>query len=110
MIRRPPRSTLFPYTTLFRSLDRTVTLRLEGVPLKDALDALARQSGVRIAYSGRVVPLDRPVSLQLAAVGGEAAPDTLLHSPRGPVPPHPTPRDLPATDPRGPRAAPQSPA
>src|SRR2546427_6309051 len=27
MIRRPPRSTLFPYTTLFRSLDR----RLEGI-------------------------------------------------------------------------------
>src|SRR3989442_10927130 len=24
MIRRPPRSTLFPYTTLFRSLDRDV--------------------------------------------------------------------------------------
>src|SRR2546422_9983734 len=24
MIRRPPRSTLFPYTTLFRSLDATV--------------------------------------------------------------------------------------
>src|SRR3712207_8880880 len=24
MIRRPPRSTLFPYTTLFRSLDTTV--------------------------------------------------------------------------------------
>jgi len=23
MIRRPPRSTLFPYTTLFRSLERT---------------------------------------------------------------------------------------
>src|SRR3989442_8841076 len=28
MIRRPPRSTLFPYTTLFRSLDVS-TLRLE---------------------------------------------------------------------------------
>src|SRR3712207_7319882 len=28
MIRRPPRSTLFPYTTLFRSLD----LRLAGQP------------------------------------------------------------------------------
>src|SRR2546427_8525548 len=27
MIRRPPRSTLFPYTTLFRS-------RLEGLPIK----------------------------------------------------------------------------
>src|SRR5437016_6616278 len=25
MIRRPPRSTLFPYTTLFRSLDRIAT-------------------------------------------------------------------------------------
>src|SRR3712207_8848216 len=29
MIRRPPRSTLFPYTTLFRSLQR---LRLSGAP------------------------------------------------------------------------------
>src|SRR2546422_8064244 len=28
MIRRPPRSTLFPYTTLFRSLERRVTPRL----------------------------------------------------------------------------------
>src|SRR2546423_2395910 len=30
MIRRPPRSTLFPYTTLFRSLETT---RLTGEPL-----------------------------------------------------------------------------
>src|SRR5256886_1535277 len=58
--------------------DRTVTLTLEGVPLKDALDAVARQTGVRIAYSGRVVPLDRPVSVELAAVRVEAALDTLL--------------------------------
>src|SRR3712207_7185715 len=29
MIRRPPRSTLFPYTTLFRSV---ITLRGKGVP------------------------------------------------------------------------------
>src|SRR5258708_25063010 len=27
MIRRPPRSTLFPYTTLFRSLQRNVAFR-----------------------------------------------------------------------------------
>src|SRR2546429_7667286 len=32
MIRRPPRSTLFPYTTLFRSL-HTLTAQLE--PVKD---------------------------------------------------------------------------
>src|SRR2546425_13034494 len=30
MIRRPPRSTLFPYTTLFRSLDGFVHFPLEG--------------------------------------------------------------------------------
>src|SRR3712207_9149238 len=30
MIRRPPRSTLFPYTTLFRSLDR---LGIDTLPL-----------------------------------------------------------------------------
>src|SRR2546430_14259386 len=32
MIRRPPRSTLFPYTTLFRSQDDEVGLRGEVVP------------------------------------------------------------------------------
>src|SRR3712207_7579790 len=31
MIRRPPRSTLFPYTTLFRSPQRLVDGALEGV-------------------------------------------------------------------------------
>src|SRR2546430_11793563 len=42
MIRRPPRSTLFPYTTLFRSL---------ALPLRDAgqrrPDGVAPQVGVR---------------------------------------------------------------
>src|SRR5256886_7307384 len=75
-------------------LDRTVTLRLEGVPLKDALDALARQSGVRIAYSGRVVPLDRPVSVQLAAGRGWGAPRPPPPRPRGPIPPHSPRADL----------------
>src|SRR5260221_10387636 len=30
MIRRPPRSTLFPYTTLFRSAEVPVSLRVAG--------------------------------------------------------------------------------
>src|SRR2546430_13534075 len=30
MIRRPPRSTLFPYTTLFRSIDRTACGPVSG--------------------------------------------------------------------------------
>src|SRR2546423_15716426 len=37
MIRRPPRSTLFPYTTLFRSLETT---RLTGEPLATLVPAV----------------------------------------------------------------------
>src|SRR3712207_7171512 len=39
MIRRPPRSTLFPYTTLFRSIRSTVGLKSKPkeVPLKGGL-------------------------------------------------------------------------
>src|SRR2546422_9924114 len=45
MIRRPPRSTLFPYTTLFRSLERS--LALAGVRL-----ALPHRAGWRLARKG----------------------------------------------------------
>src|SRR5256884_6271212 len=38
MIRRPPRSTLFPYTTLFRSLDVAVLVDDEGQPAAVALE------------------------------------------------------------------------
>src|SRR6266540_5329929 len=44
MIRRPPRSTLFPYTTLFRSLIADVTDRLRAAPLHAALHDLARRA------------------------------------------------------------------
>src|SRR2546422_4016467 len=36
MIRRPPRSTLFPYTTLFRSRDRSVLDARPGAPRRRA--------------------------------------------------------------------------
>src|SRR5690554_8140849 len=43
MIRRPPRSTLFPYTTLFRSPETATTVR---VHLADAMrDLLSLQKG-----------------------------------------------------------------
>jgi TonB-dependent starch-binding outer membrane protein SusC len=48
------------------------------VSLKHALDEVARQAGVRIAYSGRVVPLKRPVSLRLDTAPVQAVLDTLL--------------------------------
>src|SRR2546430_7490795 len=40
MIRRPPRSTLFPYTTLFRSLPRRYGLRLHARNRSPAHDAV----------------------------------------------------------------------
>ena len=49
-------------------IDRPVTLALDNVSLKDALDEVARQAGVRIAYSRRVVPLDRRVTVRLDSV------------------------------------------
>src|SRR3989441_2477537 len=36
MIRRPPRSTLFPYTTLFRSLERHLPIALDAEKLHNA--------------------------------------------------------------------------
>src|SRR5256884_6370828 len=47
MIRRPPRSTLFPYTTLFRSMDTVGTLTSialqYGVPLESLVKKFAYQ-------------------------------------------------------------------
>src|SRR3989442_8611469 len=72
MIRRPPRSTLFPYTTLFRSIDQQARALLErrvefldgnaytsrpGPRLVDAAEQLDRKSTrlnsshVRISYA-----------------------------------------------------------
>src|SRR5258708_23134619 len=42
MIRRPPRSTLFPYTTLFRSIAYPFLLALGGQHGLDALQAIAQ--------------------------------------------------------------------
>src|SRR3712207_8859140 len=59
MIRRPPRSTLFPYTTLFRSVD-DVDLALVTGDRPRPQDALVRRPGddhrlvPRLAEVGRV--------------------------------------------------------
>src|SRR2546422_6131277 len=70
MIRRPPRSTLFPYTTLFRSLSRLVLVvptQPEG--LIAALVATHRRSveqavvghrRLETARGGDIGPVDRP--------------------------------------------------
>src|SRR5260370_24420588 len=47
MIRRPPRSTLFPYTTLFRST---------AIPLVHAHDVEAAMRGL-LRYAAHVIPI-----------------------------------------------------
>src|SRR5258708_12041647 len=57
MIRRPPRSTLFPYTTLFRSLSR-VGLLDDRIPGLDDWDLW-----VRIAETFPVIAIETPVTV-----------------------------------------------
>src|SRR3712207_4310910 len=56
MIRRPPRSTLFPYTTLFRSFEVPMALpidaRLPDAQLETARAALRRAKAVGEEYDG----------------------------------------------------------
>src|SRR3712207_8186782 len=60
MIRRPPRSTLFPYTTLFRSalaLWRCIGFltRLSAISLKEVLDRLLRHRLTECPHNGPFV-------------------------------------------------------
>src|SRR2546425_7602435 len=105
MIRRPPRSTLFPYTTLFRS-DRVVyrgeQLRAVAMPLGGigaGVIALAGDGGLRqwqgVHKVDHVAHVPRSFfSFWGKQAGGEAGPRGppafgLLHS--NPVKPPPTP-------------------
>src|SRR2546430_16248023 len=82
MIRRPPRSTLFPYTTLFRSFDLEVravgdlhvdqhhTVDDVGIVLGQALSqALGERRGIR-RYGDATVPLDDALARVVGDVSG----------------------------------------
>src|SRR3712207_7443833 len=56
MIRRPPRSTLFPYTTLFRSDGRVVA---DALPRHELLELLARDDVAHDALLHLVLPVER---------------------------------------------------
>src|SRR3989442_6301867 len=76
MIRRPPRSTLFPYTTLFRSrLQEPLAghVRVSSVPgeplavsanrlVNDERRVVGRQKGIRTAFLGARAELAREVA------------------------------------------------
>src|SRR3989441_7243088 len=48
MIRRPPRSTLFPYTTLFRSLKALGPGGQQALAARADVDALARRANILV--------------------------------------------------------------
>src|SRR3712207_9227427 len=78
MIRRPPRSTLFPYTTLFRSQDRTI----DEIGREEIVDAVARAAllGAR-GNSGVILSqFIRGAAEELASRPGELVDPTLVGS------------------------------
>src|SRR2546421_8145849 len=69
MIRRPPRSTLFPYTTLFRSRPPAPPRPFAGPSKREALQVVvARADGreriVRVVVLDEIVPDPRLVALR----------------------------------------------
>src|SRR2546427_4541436 len=102
MIRRPPRSTLFPYTTLFRSIvaGRAPTARVEGRPPiadPEQCEGTGLDGVQRVRLEGRRAEEDAGLDARFRDVGSErldrGAPDGHLLSPAGdqdpPLPPGP---------------------
>src|SRR2546429_6755066 len=67
MIRRPPRSTLFPYTTLFRSLGSDARRGARRCQARRAVQRVATEqdSGTEIALEGRMTEHHRFLLRQL---------------------------------------------
>src|SRR3712207_7224454 len=75
MIRRPPRSTLFPYTTLFRSRLWRHSHRGAGILLAPSLDHSAQGSGGPVART-----LLQPVHMEAQGARNRDRKSTRLNS------------------------------
>src|SRR5256885_6521441 len=92
MIRRPPRSTLFPYTTLFRSQSPALTVIVQnGVPRIQATALLADGKFVGLMRSGFPLRLHYRLELWRARPGrvGQVVTDFPLGALGRPPPPAP---------------------
>src|SRR5256885_14584253 len=108
MIRRPPRSTLFPYTTLFRSPEADTGISVTAAPATMARDGgstvtiTARNAGPTIA-AATVVHVDLPQGLEIASQSASAGrPSPGRRAPGGQAqdpPPPPRPPGRPAPGP-----------
>src|SRR3712207_7024982 len=70
MIRRPPRSTLFPYTTLFRSLAELLAVCLgdKWASEAESLGVVAQGTAYQLRTGGHVTPLVVATQLQTNAI------------------------------------------
>src|SRR5256885_4530723 len=59
MIRRPPRSTLFPYTTLFRSHDIAALVQYKGMTVEQAGNDVIHKKLDPVKGDGGAIVLDR---------------------------------------------------
>src|SRR2546427_11296145 len=78
MIRRPPRSTLFPYTTLFRSVAVIFGLSLSSAGLLAGVAFLSARrradlAGTLAGAGGRTTAGHRPQVVRSVLVAGEVA-------------------------------------
>src|SRR2546425_4269140 len=100
MIRRPPRSTLFPYTTLFRSLQMAPGYTLSSPVVAEGATAGGRSKAGGAGGSSPVTfGAPAPASAWAQCGGGRVAPDRPGGPPAGP----------PAAGPGGGGAAPPGP-
>src|SRR2546430_15593634 len=85
MIRRPPRSTLFPYTTLFRSLDAYLAFERIETPLRardaraaSAVEDAFRTLSARLAEGtdAEIIQARRGVGSTLARAQGALSKET----------------------------------
>src|SRR5688572_32086060 len=56
MIRRPPRSTLFPYTTLFRSREGGWGYRVRAISAKEAMDVYKVREALEVEALKEALP------------------------------------------------------
>src|SRR2546425_12862593 len=94
MIRRPPRSTLFPYTTLFRSVgvaDPVEVLGHQEPDLRERLEHRPLAVHEREAHPGQLLPLGlkrrrhgRPAGVELLPLLGAALDDRRAPAVEGP--------------------------
>src|SRR3712207_8582190 len=75
MIRRPPRSTLFPYTTLFRS---------KGEILMQSMNEILNSTDLPIIYNGDILTVDDVARLKSShpALSGVMIGRALVSNPR----------------------------